>query len=154
MSTSVIPDLIARLVTTFDSALPADVLVVDGDIVTGEPGTTLMVGWDDPDNERATSATSNQEWAGIGAKARNEDGEITCLVVALDGNSVMATARATAKAVTDAVENALRADPNLGGAVPGLMWVSYGTRTEVRQWLSDQGAVCSITFEIAFKARI
>ena len=154
MGTSIIPDLIEQLVVTLDAALPADVIVVDGDIVTGDVGTFLMIGWDDPDNDRATAATGQQKWAGLGAKARDEEGTVTCLAVALDGNNALATARATAKAVTDIVENTLRADPNLAGTVLGLMWTGYGARTELRQWLSDQGAVCTITFEIAFKARI
>lgn len=154
MGTSVTFGLIDRLVTVLGTGLSADVKVIDGDVVSDEPGTVLMVGWDDPDNDRATSVTGAQTWAGLGAKARNEEGTVTCLVVTVDGNNVLKDARATVEAVTDGVEQILRADPNLGGQVPGLMWTGYGTRTEIRQWLSDMGAVVICTFDIAFKARI
>lgn len=154
MGTTVTFDLIDQLVEQYRAGLPATVHVVDGDVVTGDPGVFLMVGWDDPDNDRATSVTGQQSWAGLGARARDEEGTVTCLVVAWDGNGDLGTARTTARGVTDAVEQLHRADPNLGGTVPGLLWTGYGTRTELRQWLSDQGAVVTCTFEIAFKARI
>lgn len=154
MSTSITFDLIDGLVDAFRAGLPSTVHVVDGDVVTGEAGTFLMVGWDDPDNDRATSTTGSQSWAGLGAKARNEEGTVTCLVVGWTGNGDLKEARTTVRGVTDGVEGLLRADPNLDGAVPGLLWTEYGTRTELRQWLSEEGAVVTCTFEIAFKARI
>jgi hypothetical protein len=153
MGTSVVFDLIDQMVVAYRVGLP-DVHVVDGDINTGDAGTFLMVGWDDPDNDRATSATGQQSWAGLGARARDEEGAVTCLVIAWNGDSDLDAARATVKAVTDTVEALHRADPGLAGTVPGLMWTGYGTRTELRQWLSDQGAVVTCTFEIAYKARI
>lgn len=154
MPTTVTYGLLGRLVEVYTAGLPSDILVVDGDIVTGDIGTVLMVGWDDPDNDRATSVTSQQSWAGLGAKSRDEEGTVTCLVVVTNGNGDLKEARDTVRAVTDAVEGIHRADPNLGGEVPGLMWTGYGTRTEIRQWLSTEGAVVTCTFEIAFKARI
>lgn len=154
MGTSVVFDLIPALVTTFTEGLPEAIHVIDGDTVSGDAGTFLMVGWEDPDNDRATSATGQQKWAGIGAKARDEEGTITCLVIAWDGNNDFPAARAAVRAATDGVEALLRADPKLDGTIPALMWVGYGTNTELRQWLSDQGAVATCTFDIAFRARI
>lgn len=154
MGTSVVFDLIPALVTAFTAGLPNTIHVIDGDTVTGDAGTFLMVGWEDPDNDRATSATGKQDWAGLGARARDEEGTITCLVIAWNGDSDFAAARAALRAATDGVEGLLRADPNLDGAVPGLMWTGYGTNTQLRQWLSDQGAVATCTFDVAFKARI
>lgn len=153
MGTTATFALIDRLVDLYREGLP-DVNVVDGDTVSGDLGAWLMVGWDDPDNDRATAATGAQSWAGLGAKVRDEEGTVTCLVVVTNGNNDLKAARATVKAVTDAVENIHRADPNLGAEVPGLLWTGYGTRTELRQWLSTDGAVVTCTFEIAYRARI
>jgi hypothetical protein len=153
MATTVAFALLDRLVDLYTTRLPT-VHVVDGDTVSDDVGTWLMVGWDDPDNDRATAATAAQSWAGLGAKARDEEGTVTCLVVVTKGSNSLKDVRATVKAVTDAVEDIHRDDPNLGGTVPGLMWTGYGTRTELRQWLSDMGAVATCTFDIAYKARI
>jgi len=153
VTTSVVFDLVDALVVRFTNAL-ASVNVIDGDTVSDDVANFLMVGWDDPDNERATSAEGKQEWAGLGAKARYEEGTVTCLALSWDGANNFAAARAAVKATTDGVEDNLRSDPNLGGAVPGLMWVGYGTRMELRQWLSTEGAVATCMFDIAFKARI
>lgn len=153
MDTSVTYALLDRLVELYAAGL-TEVHVVDGDTVSGDVGTWLMVGWDDPDNDRATAATGTQSWAGLGAKARDEEGTVTCLVVVTRGDNKLKDARATVKAVSAGIEGIHRADPNLGGTVPGLMWTGYGTRTEIRQWLSTEGAVVTCTFEIAFRARI
>ena len=153
MTTSVVWDLLDALVSRFTGAL-TDVNVIDGDTVADDVANFLMVGWDDPDNERATSAEGKQEWAGLGAKARYEEGTVTCLALSWDGGNDFEAARAAVRATTDGVETNLRADPNLGGVVPGLMWVGYGTRNELRQWLSTEGAVALCMFDIAFKAKI
>ena len=154
MGTSVVYDLLDRLVEVYAAGLN-EVNVVDGDTVSGDVGTWLMVGWDDPDNDRATAATGRQSWAGLGAKSRDEEGTVTCLVVVTRGDSQLKDARSTVRVVTDAVEGIHRADPSLGGTVPGLMWAGFGDgRTEIRQWLSEEGAVVTCTFEIAFKARL
>lgn len=153
MATSVIFDLVDELVTRFDAAL-ATVKVIDGDTVDGEYGDFLMVGWDDPDNDRAVAGEGQQSWAGLGHAARDEAGTITCLALSWRGDNDINAVRAAVKATTVAVEDLLRSDPNLSGAVPGLQWTGYGTRTELKQWLADTGAVATCTFDIAYKARI
>jgi len=156
MATSITFDLVDRLYDVFKGGgLPDTVRVVDGDVVSGDAGTYLAVGWEDPDSDRSTSSTGQQTWNGLGAKSRRESGSVTCLVLSWNGNSNgLKQARTAVKEVTDAVENLLRADPSLGGAVPGLLWTSYGTRTDLKQWLSEEGSVATCTFEIAFEAKI
>lgn len=153
METSVVFGLLDVLVPRFE-ALLSNATVFDGDGLDDSGDDYLMVGWDDPDNDRGNSGEARQSWAGLGARARDEEGTVTCLVLCRDGGNQIATARASAKAITDQIEADLRSDPNLGGAVPGLMWIGYGTRTDLKQWLSDRGAVAQLTFELAFKARI
>lgn len=153
MSTSVVFPLISRLVDVLGAALP-DVIVADGDFVTQESGTFLMIGWDDPENDRATSATSSQSWASLGNRARDEEGTVSCLVIRTDGDGVR-EARTVVADVVAQVEDVLRDAPDLDGTVPGLRWISFAdNRTELRQWLTEDGAVCMYQFDLAYKARI
>jgi hypothetical protein len=152
MTTSVVFDLVDALVSRLTSLL--EVNVFDGYGITDDPGDYLMVGVEDPDSDRATSAEAKQEWAGLGARMRYEEGTITCIAMSWNGDGDLAAARAAAKATTVAVENHLRDDPNLGGTVAGLNWTGYGTRTELIQLQATDGACVMCVFDIAFKARI
>lgn len=152
MATSVVFDLIGALVDRLASEL--EVNVFDGYGITDDPGDYLMVGVEDPDSDRATSAEARQEWAGLGARARDEEGTVTCIAMSWNGDADLSAARAAAKATTVAVENHLRSDPNLGGTVPGLLWTGYGTRTQLIQLQATDGACVICVFDVAFKARI
>lgn len=157
MATTVVFALVDALVEQLRIELPG-VQVYDGFGLSGDPGDFLMVGVEDPDAQAsATAAESEQTWAGLGAKARDETGSVTCAALSWNGNAGddgQQEARAGAKAITDAIENHLRADPNLGGTVPGLMWTGFGTRFRLVQDQTDTGAMALAVFEIAFKARI
>ena len=63
-------------------------------------------------------------------------------------------ARAAVKTITAGVEDHLRADPNLGASVPGLLWTGFGTRHVVKQAEGDTGAAVLVFFQIDFRARI
>lgn len=154
MATSVIYDLIDTLYSRFAAALPST-NVYDGYGVTDDPGDFLMIGVEDPNSDQSgTSAEGQQSWAGIGEGRRYEEGVVTCVALSWNGDGDQALARATVKAITDAVEADLRSDPNLGGAVDGLQWTGYGTRTQFIQDQDGHGAAAVAVFEIAFKARI
>lgn len=152
MATSVVFDLVGALVTQLDTALSVNVF--DGYGQTDDPGDYLMIGVEDPDSDRATSVEGEQSWAGLGANARNEEGTVTCVAMSWNGDADLSAARAAAKATTAAVENHLRADPNLGASVPGLLWTGYGTRTQLIQLQATDGACVMCVFDIQFKARI
>jgi hypothetical protein len=153
VSTSVVFDLIGTLVTQLGAELEANVYDAFGE-VTEDPGDYLVIGFEDPNDDQATSAEGQQEWAGLGARARNEEGTVTCFALSWNGDADMSAARTAVKAITDAVESHLRADPNLGGDVPGLLWTGYGTRTRVIQIPATDGACVMCVFDVAFKARI
>lgn len=158
MATTIVFALVDALVTRLRAQLPG-VQVYDGFGLSDDPGDFLMVGVEDPDAQAsATAAESEQSWAGLGAKARDETGSVTCAALSWNGNpesgGSQQEARAGVKAITDAIENHLRADPNLGGTVPGLMWTGFGTRFRLVQDQTDSGAMALAVFEIAFKARI
>jgi hypothetical protein len=152
MTTSVVFDLIDVLVEQLGSALSVNVL--DGYGLTDDPGDYLMVGVEDPDSDRATSAEGKQEWHGLGNRARLEEGTVTCIAMSWNGDADLSAARAAAKVTTAAVEDHLRSDPNLGGTVAGLMWTGYGTRTELIQLQATDGACVMCVFDVAFKARL
>ena len=155
MATSVVPALIDALVTQLTAALP-NVLVIDGVGVTENPGDFLMIGVEDPDQESAAfSADVRQSWAGLGAKARDEEGEITCAALAWTGNSdptAQKAARDAAYAILATVENTLRTTPTLG--VAGVRWVSFGTQLTLSQAQGTAGADALVVFRINFQARI
>jgi hypothetical protein len=71
-----------------------------------------------------------------------------------NGEADLSAARAATKATTAAVEEHLRADPNLAGTVPGLIWTGYGTRTELIQLQASDGACVMCVFDVAFRGRI
>ncbi|WP_183092907.1 hypothetical protein [Nocardioides stalactiti] len=154
MGTTVVYDLIDTLYERWTALLEDTVTVFDGDGLDDSGDNFLMVGWDDPDNDRGNSAEARQAWHGLGAQTREEEGTLTCLLICCDGGNDITTARAAAKQITDLIEADLRSDPSLGNVVTGLQWVGYGTRSDLKQWLSDRGAVAQLVFEIAFKARI
>jgi hypothetical protein len=152
VGTSVVFDLIGGLVDRLGPLLDANVL--DGYGLTDDPGDYLMVGVEDPDSDRATSAEGRQEWNGMGARSRLEEGTVTCIAMSWNGDADLSVARAAVKALTAEVEDHLRADPNLGATVPGLNWVGYGTRTELIQLQATDGACVMCVFDVAFRARI
>jgi hypothetical protein len=67
MATSVVFDLVGALVTQLGAALSVN--VHDGYGLTDDPGDYLMVGVEDPDGDRATSAEGRQDWAGTATPA-------------------------------------------------------------------------------------
>lgn len=152
MATSVIPALIDALVAQSTTALPS-VKVYDGLAVTNDPGDFLMVGVEDPDLESAaSSATAEQSWAHSTGTSRDESGEITCAALSWNGDGNLKTARDGVFAITAAVENLLRNDPDLG--VAGLLWTSFGSTVELSQGQGDMGADALVVFKVAFRARI
>lgn len=156
MATSAVFGLIDTLVEHFRDVL-SDVSVYDGFGISEDASDYLMVGVEDPNGSEPTSADVQQEWAGLGAKARYEAGTVTCAALAFRGNpgdEGQGEARAAARDIVAAVEDDLRADPNLGGVVPGLMWVGFGTRLRIVQDQGESGPWALVVFDIAFKAKI
>jgi len=158
MATTIMFDLITQLVTTCRANVPTGVKVYDGQGASQDPGNFLMVGVWDPDSaDEATPSTGTQEWSGLGHKAALEDGVVACCALAWTGDSGDGAQQKAREAVRDIVANvdlALRNDPNLGGAVPGLNWVRYGQNYELAQWSTTDGTRAVFRFEVAYKARL
>jgi len=152
MPGTLVLDVIDALVAAYRTALPT-VAVYDGTGITDDPGDFVMVGVGDPNSDQVpTSADTTQEWAGLGAHRRDEEGTVMCCAVSWNGESEgLATARAGIRSMVDAIGAAHREDPTLG--VASVMWTGFGARTTTTQIQADNGSSVVHYFEIQFKAR-
>ena len=149
MSTSRIPAVIAALVSTFTTDLPA-VAVIDGQWVTVPDGDYLTVGWT-PNGEQPTG---RQQWdASLGNLARGEEIDIPCYVDSYSGDTDTATRRNAAFDLLASVENSLRADPTLGGAVPQPGWAEVGSY-DLHQEQTEAGLTVGVIFHVLVTTRI
>lgn len=151
MATSAIPRVIDALIAQTTAALP-EVNICDGYGLGEDPGDFLMIGVDDPDSDvAANSADSQQARANVGQSgAREEEGEITCVALSWNGNADPKAARDGAFGITDALENLLRASPDLG--LGPTIWTDFGTQLEVYQQQHGDGASCLLIFRVGFHA--
>lgn len=157
-STSRVPAMLTYLLAAFRSAATIGqasppVRVLDGPEVTGEPtGLALWVGTDDPEETDTgqQAADMEQEWAALGARARDELFTIYCVADGMTGEDTMAAARDAAFGIVAAVENLLRADVNLGG---NCLFAGV-CPTGLFQKSTDRGALARVPFKIEGKARI
>lgn len=157
MATAIVFDLISALVDTCTTALPT-VNVYDGQGATDDPGNFLMIGVGDPNSDDpAASASGDLQWAGLGHRTSKEQGTITCCAVAWSGdsgNAAQKAVRQTVRDISSAVESTLRADPNLGGVVPGLNWVRYAGSFSLEQLSASDGVAAVFQFDIAYIASL
>ncbi len=160
MGTSVIPVLIDALVDNLPAVVPSGVIVLDSyDTSNDSPNDFLMVGVADPLSETpGQAAFSQQVPATIGSsRSRDEMGQVACAAVGTDGGGRMRSARASAYAIAAAVETWTRTADRAVAALglPGLLLLEYGADTQYLQNVtSEDGAVATVVFRIAFKARI
>ena len=154
MPGTVVLDILDALVREYTAAVPPSVIVYDGTGISEDPSNFVMVGVGDPDSDQPpTSAESEQEWAGLGAKRGDEEGTITCCAVAWNGESEgLAQARADLRSMLDAMSAVHLEDPTLG--VGPVMWTRFGGRTSTTQIQATDGSSIVHYFEIKFKARI
>lgn len=158
MTTAIVFDLISALVDVCAAAVPAGVAVYDGQGASEDPGNFVMIGVGDPNDSAATSSASGElEWAGLGHKSSKERGSVSCCAVAWtgdSGNAAQKAVRQTVRDIVSAIETALRADPNLGGVVPGLNWVRYSGSFDLDQLSASDGVAAVFRFEITYIASL
>jgi hypothetical protein len=129
----------------------AGLLVWDGPVVTGDFRDAVFVGYDGDPEGAFEAATMTQDWAGLGAKRRDETLDIHCAVVALSGESDTKSARDRAKTVLTTVETTLRANPGLGQPSP---FVAGLKPVAAFQEPIDVGLQVRITFTISIMTRV
>lgn len=123
--------VISRVPAAIDAVVAlltaADVKTWDGPVVTGDYTAAVFIGYDgDPDGD-FISTEGDQEWSGLGAKARTEDFDITCAAIALLGDGTVKDARDAVYAMVEKVETALRGSPSLGQPSPFVAGFRPGT---------------------------
>jgi len=158
--TSRLPALLTYLVALFTAdptlgtATPP-VTVYDG------PPTTLLdaplklyVGLTDPDADTVEPAgDSQQQWASLGRRGRDEMVTIHCVAEAWSGDDSIANIRASVMGIVAAVETLMQADTTqFGGNVlfpdPGI------TAVMLSQNNTSTGAIARASFDLVFKSRI
>lgn len=152
MTTSRAGVVIDALVAVFTA--DTTLRVFDGPPVTTTPGAKfVVVGGDGADDGNGVDAGSiNQDWAGLGAFAKDETGEITCAVWSADGNTSLKDNRDAALVMLGEVEAAIRTDPTLGGVVASG-WLNVSSAT-INQRQNTEGSSVRITFTVGYQARI
>lgn len=89
-----------------------------GPVVTGDPADSVFVGYDgDPEGDMQ-AVSSDEDWAGIGAKRRDERFTVQCAIVVLVGTAVPLEAIERAYAILAIIAHRLRVDPSLGLGPP------------------------------------
>lgn len=155
MATSALPGAILSLLTILRAATVLD----DVDIIDGPPVDDvatkdfLAVGWSGTEDVAAETA---QDFNAAGARTRDEDFAISCVIDVWSGDDGFSTVRARAFEILGVVEQVIRATgpnpdaPNLNGAV---LW-AHLTRASLRQSFTDQGARVALAFTVSCHARI
>lgn len=157
MSTSAVPAVLDALVALFADTLP-DVEVIDGPWVTLPQGDYLTVGWTPYDND--TAADALQEWRGFRGGSpppRKEEFDVVCYLDSAGGDTDAAsvkTRRDGAFVLLADVEDALRNDLTLGGAVSADGWVELKAHTLHQVQAKGAGYAVGITFHVTGTARI
>lgn len=150
MSTSRTPAVIDALVTLCAAAPTlVGVTVVDGPFTTNLADPDVLFVGDTARGDPAANA--QQTWAGLGAQRRDQIVEVVLTAVSRAGETVMKPRRDRAYEIVAAVEDAMRADPTLGGVV---IAAGAGTAESLDQAQTPQGAYAAVTFRVQAKARI
>lgn len=90
--------------------------VFRGPFITGDPGSAMFIGYDgDPGGDFQTIIQTSA-WAGLGAKARNEEFDVYCAITELSGDGAVGAATDHIHALFTTFEAALRADPSVNQA--------------------------------------
>lgn len=126
MSGSHVPALIDNFLAALTAAAGLDdVKIIDGPEVTDSAATEMVVvGFDaDPEGEYEAASTT-QAWAGLGAKRKNEDIEVTCAVLVRKGSTAVKPVRDRVFAIFAEVEAVVRADPSMGLPSPTVCGIT------------------------------
>lgn len=124
--------------------------VYDGPTVSGDTPSDFIVlgGTEDPDDE---PSSFEQSWNGLGAKTKNEAGEITCAILVGTGGEGVKESRDRALVILAEFEAAVRADPSLGGVLSGG-WCHVSGGRHVQR-LNTQGLYVRVTFTVAYQTK-
>jgi len=152
MTETRLPAAIDAVVTALTAA---GLTVWDGPVITGDYAVACVyVGYDgDPSYEEERASSTQQTWAGLGAKRRDETNEIVCAAVTITGNDAPSwkAARDSVYALVETVGQTLRADPSLGLSAPSVAELWPG---DYFQEAGPAGYQARVVFSINHKTRV
>ena len=155
MIVSIVPQIIDALVAKATTALPG-VTVLDGQGVTGDTGSMLLVGANTEDATiPSTAAQAQQAPATFSTnRTREQSGDIYLTAASWNGDGDQKAARDDAYATATAVAALCRADPSLGITTAQMVVCGFGGTEQLDQDQDSAGASASLTFTVHFQARI
>ncbi|MFJ4735284.1 hypothetical protein ACIP6V_23925 [Streptomyces sp. NPDC088770] len=146
------PSRVPQLIDNYLARLAAapglsGVKIVDGPLVSLSGAREwLFVGYDgDPEGE-ANVASTTQTWAGLGARAKNEEIQLTCAILVRRGSTAVRPLRDRAFAIFAEAEAVVRADPSLGLPPPTVCSI---TETAFSAPQTDKGIEGRLAFTLA-----
>ena len=139
------------LTTLWDAAFDATVQVVDGPQVNSDPSSDwLFVGHDaDRPDDTNDGAVATQDWMAF-QRTKEEDGEVTCAIVVVSGDTAIPTVRARALDILSDAEDALRANPTIGG----LVMKSHVSEIRFIPVVTSDGSKARVVFTVTYLAEI
>jgi hypothetical protein len=136
----------------------AGIQVWDGPLVTGDYSDAVYIGYDaDPRGGEELASVTQQDWAGIGQRRRNDEHTITCAIVVLIGTDATSwkPARDKVAALLDTVGQVLRNDatlgPSLGLSPPSVAQLQPGSYF---QESLEEGFQARLLFTINYRTRV
>ncbi len=151
MTASRWPQVYDGLVTTFTAA---GLTVYDGpefSLTSDSVGEFVIVGGNgDPDGD---PGQLDQDWVGLGAKSRDEEGSVICSVVVQSGDTAIKPSRDRAFVILATLTTAITTDPTLGGAVASG-WLSPPKAGNPEQRENSLGSYVRLTLTVPFKSRV
>lgn len=155
MAESRIPAAIDAVVDALEALDVPDLMIWDGPVLSGDYVVNcIYIGCDGSfmENEERASSTQ-QSWAGLGAKRRDEENQIVCAAVFATGNDMprWKPARDAVYALVELVGTTLRANPSLGLSAPSVAELWPG---DFFQEFGPSGYQARVVFTINHKTRV
>lgn len=124
--------------------------VHDGPHPTSDPsGEAVFVGSSGEDDYALTADQTQSLLSGV--SMRDESGTIVCSAWVWHGDADLATLRSRAEAIVTNCENAVNADPSLGGLL-SEGYLAQVTSFRSRQQQTSAGAIVRAVFDVSYTA--
>lgn len=125
--------------------------VYRGPFVTGDPGKALFIAYDGDPAGDFRGVVANSDWAGLGARSRDETFTVTCAITINSGDPDVARATDDTYAILAAFEAAVRADPSVNQAPRFTAAITGG---ELFTMPHPGGLQVRLSFNVSASARI
>lgn len=142
---------LASIATTAVAGLTPKVQVYRGPFVTGDPTDGLFIGYDGDPKGDFRSVRVDTDWAGLGAKSRDERFEVDCAITHISGNADVKASTDRVYAIHTAFEDELRSDPSLGQAP---VFVAESAGGDMWTMPHPSGLMVRLYFRVRVRTRI